>query len=108
MKRRTEAQISREVAELLRMFGFAVWSTEQGYRKERGGTRQTPGIPDLIVIGEGRLLFVEMKGPKGRLRRSQKVFRDECEANGIAWRMWRSVGEAKDWLTEIGVVEEAR
>lgn len=106
MTPRTEAQVSRDVVKLLRTFGFAVWSTEQGWRKERGGTRQTPGIPDLIVIGHDRLLFVEMKGPKGRLRDSQKVFRDECRANGVPWAMWRSVGECRDWLVAEGILEE--
>ncbi len=33
---------------------LAVYSVEQGYRKERGGTRQTPGIPHLIVCLTGK------------------------------------------------------
>lgn len=30
--------------------GFHVYDFSQGYRHERGGTRQTPGIPDLYLV----------------------------------------------------------
>jgi hypothetical protein len=91
----------------MRAIGFAVWSTEQGYRRDRGGTRQTPGIPDLIVIGHQRVLFVEVKTEKGKLRWSQEQFRDLCEANGVEWQLWRSVTDAWDWCVKHGFVEEA-
>ncbi len=67
-----EAQISREIIKFLRdTMGMAVWSTEQGFRKERGGTRISPGVPDLIVMGKGVWAFVEVKTPKGKMRESQ-------------------------------------
>ena len=102
-----ESAISREISDFLRTIGFAVYSTEQGYRKERGGTRQTPGIPDLILLGHGFTSFVEVKGPKGKLRPSQEAFRDECTANGVSWHCWRDVREAWDWAVELGIIEEA-
>ena len=102
---RKEASISRGITNLLKQVGFAVWSTEQGFRKERGGTRTTPGFPDLVAIGHGRIVFIEVKGPKGKLRESQELFRDECLANGGTWFMWRDEVEAFDWLADIGVIE---
>ena len=33
----TEAQISRQIVDFLRMVGWAVYDTGQGYRKEPGG-----------------------------------------------------------------------
>jgi len=101
-----EAKISREIQTFLRTLGFAVYSTEQGYRKDRGGTRQTPGIPDLIVIGHGRFLFAEVKAPGGKLRASQKEFCVECERNGVPWALWYDVRDTWDWCVAIGVVEE--
>lgn len=103
----SERQISREIVTFLRSIGFAVWSTEQGWRKERGGTRTTAGYPDLIVIGHGRLLFVEVKRPGGKLRPAQEAFRDECSANDVPWAMWTDVREAWDWCVEEGIIEEA-
>jgi len=103
----TEAQIQREIVKLLRTIGFAVWETSQGYRKDRGGTRNTPGVTDLIIIGHNRVLFVEVKDAKGKLRPSQQVFRDECVANGIPWALWRDVRDAWDWTVHEGIIREA-
>ena len=102
-----EAQISREIVKFLRTLGFAVYDTGQGYRKESGGTRITPGLADLIVIGHGLFTFVEVKTQKGKLRPSQEVFRDECIQNGVPWQLWRDVRDAWDWAVAHGIVEEA-
>ena len=102
-----ESQISREIVGFMRDLGFAVWSTEQGYRKERGGTRQTPGIPDLIVMGHGLFTFVEVKTPKGKLRDSQNDFAAECGRNHVTYLLWRDVRDAWDWCVTHGIVEEA-
>ncbi len=103
-----ESQISREIVDFLRGQGFAVWDTGQGFRKDTGGTRITPGLCDLIVMGtevNPFLLFVEVKTAKGRLRDSQAVFRDECATNGVAWELWRDVRDAFDWLVAKGIIE---
>ena len=106
----TEAQISREIQRFMKALGFAVYSTEQGYRHERGGTRTSAGIPDLIVLGHGFCLFVEVKRPGGKLRPSQAAFRDEVNdlkyTGDIDWGMWTDVREAWDWCVEQGIVEE--
>ena len=102
-----ESAISREIQALLKTLGFAVWSTEQGYRRERGGTRQTPGIPDLYVMGHGRAFWVEVKTPKGKLRDSQELFAHECGENGVEWYIFRSADEAWEWLVSEGFIEEA-
>jgi hypothetical protein len=102
-----ESAISREIVTFLRSLGFAVWSVEQGFRKERGGTRQTPGIPDLIVIGHGRVCFAEVKRPRAKLRPAQQDFRDECVVNGGEWELWRDVTDSFDWCVRVGVLEAA-
>jgi len=60
-----------------------------------------------VVIGRGRILFIEVKTRKGRLSDAQKVFRDECTQNGGEYLVFRSASEAWDWLVERHVVEEA-
>jgi len=103
----TERAIQREIRGFLRQLGFAVYETSQGYRREPGGTRTTAGLADLYVMGHGIALWVEVKAPKGKLRPSQEAFRTECEANGIAWYLWRDVMDAWAWCVAQDYIQEA-
>lgn len=40
-----ERDVERRVIALYTAAGCAVYKLSQGYRGERGGTRQTPGVP---------------------------------------------------------------
>lgn len=102
-----ESQISREIQRFLKMMGAAVYTTEQGYRKERGGTRTTAGIPDLIVFFPGVWTFAELKTAKGRLTPAQEGFREMCAFADAPWELWRSVEDAWNWCAKHGIVEEA-
>jgi hypothetical protein len=105
--RMKESQISREIQAFLRdTIGCAVYSTEQGYRKERGGTRTSPGIPDLIVIHPDAWTFAELKTPKGKLTVHQEGFRLVCEDAGVNWQLWRDVRDAWDWAVREGLILE--
>lgn len=42
-----EALIQRDGVAFLRTLGWQVYTLSQGYRKERGGTRQSAGLPDV-------------------------------------------------------------
>ena len=102
-----ESQISKEIKDFLKSLGMAVYSTEQGFRRDRGGTRQTPGIPNLLCFGHGFFFFVEVKTPKGKLRDSQVAFQKECDScdPAVSYLVWRDVRDAFDWLVEMGVIE---
>lgn len=99
--------MSRDVISFLRGIGGAVWSTEQGFRRERGGTRQTPGLPDLVVIFPTAWTFAELKAGKGKLSQSQEGFRDTAVAAGVPWQLWRSSQDAFDWCVSVGILELA-
>ena len=58
------------------------------------------GFADLIVISGGRVLFLEVKSPSGRLRKSQEVFRDTVCAQGFGWALVRSVDDALGALAD--------
>ena len=106
-KARGEAKVSLEIQKFLKTIGCAVYSTEQGFRRDKGGTRQTPGIPDLTVIGIGPELpffFCEVKGPKGKMRPSQIIFQAECERVGIPYLVAYDVREVFDFLVEKGAI----
>ena len=87
--------------------------TEAG---SRGARRQSilvgmgvhPGFADLIVISGGRVLFLEVKSPSGRLRKSQEVFRDTVCAQGFGWALIRSVDDALGALADNGFTSRVR
>ncbi|QCO55557.1 VRR-NUC domain-containing protein [Pseudorhodobacter turbinis] len=76
----------------------------------RGAKRQAilvgmgvhPGFADLLVISEGRVLFLEVKSAKGRLRPEQDVFRDTVLTQGFGWALVRSVDDALAALADNG------
>jgi hypothetical protein len=116
MRRGTpEADLQRAVVEVLRLAlprGAIVHHcanevTEPG---PRGARRQAilvgmgvhAGFADLIVMSEGRILFLEMKSLRGRLRPSQEAFRDTVLAQGFGWALVRSIDDALGALADHG------
>jgi hypothetical protein len=77
----------------------------------RGAKRQAvlvgmgvhPGFADLLVICDGRVLFLELKAPKGRLRPEQEAFRDAVLAQGFGWALVRSLDDALGALADSGL-----
>lgn len=102
MTRRPETVIRIAICKFLKQLGWAVWDMEQNRP-----TRQTAGFSDLVALGHGRVLFVEVKTAKGILSPAQTVFGAEVAANGGTFLVWRSVKDAWDWLAREGIIEEA-
>lgn len=118
MRRRgtPEADLQRSVVQALRLalprtaiiHHSANEVTELG---PRGSKRQAilagmgvhPGFADLVLLCEGRVLFFELKAPKGRLRPEQEVVRDAVLAQGHCWALVRSVDEALGALVAAGI-----
>ena len=102
--------MERDVVAFFRQIGCAVYKLSQGYRKERGGTRQTPGIPDLYVMHPdipGGSLWIEVKAERGKPSPAQLAFADECIACGVSYLLAKSVDEAWQYAVAIGLIEEA-
>ncbi|MCG6560735.1 VRR-NUC domain-containing protein [Ruegeria sp. 1NDH52C] len=60
------------------------------------------GFADLVVLCEGRVLFLELKSVKGRLSPAQVAFRDAVRAQGFGWAMVRSLDDALGTLADHG------
>ena len=60
------------------------------------------GFADLMVLSEGRVLFLELKSPKGRLSPAQQAFRDAVQAQGFAWALVWSLDDALGSLADHG------
>lgn len=110
-----EADLQRAVVQALRVVlphtaiihHCANEVTEAG---PRGAKRQAilvgmgvhAGFADLIVLSEGRVLFLELKSAKGRLSPSQVAFRDAVIAQGFGWALVRSLDDALGALADHG------
>lgn len=66
----TESQIQKQAIELLKLSGYLVFRLNSG--RARNNIRLCPpGTPDLLAVKEGRVLWIEMKKPGGKLRWEQ-------------------------------------
>ncbi len=108
---RPEADIQRQIVALLRaalprdaIVHHA--ANEVGFGGRHARTRQAiltgmgvhAGFSDLIIVSGGRILFLEVKSPRGRLSPAQRAFRDAVQAQGLAWALVRSPEDALDAL----------
>jgi hypothetical protein len=60
------------------------------------------GFADLMILCDGRVLFLELKSPKGRLRPTQEAFCDAVLAQGFGWALVRSLDDALEALANQG------
>ena len=108
---RPEADIQRQIVALLRAAlprGAIVHhaANEVGFGGRHAHIRQAiltgmgvhAGFSDLIIVSGGRMLFLEVKGPRGRLSPAQRAFREAVQAQGLAWALVRSPEDALDVL----------
>ena len=67
------------------------------------------GFPDLFGYrkSDGRIIFLEIKAAKGRLRPEQKAFLAKVQADGCIAGVARSVEEARAIIqSEIGTISK--
>lgn len=72
----------------------------------KGGTWQTPGIPDLYVfppVGRGLPFWHETKRPTGRQSAAQVKWQALCEARGVGCVVG-GVEQALAYLRRLGLV----
>lgn len=88
--RTPEKVVQAQIVKLLKQVGARVYvlGTRRG-KNDFQGTRQTPGLPDLIAFVPARhvvseLLVIEVKAERGRLSQDQKDFAGSC-VNANVW-----------------------
>lgn len=64
----------------------------------RDSRRSEPGFPDLVLAGDGGVLFAELKDSAGTLSRDQAAWKWRLLAAGCQWRLWRP----EHWPVIIG------
>jgi hypothetical protein len=101
--------VQRAVIRLYESVGCYVARTSPG---RKGGTFQTPGIPDLYVFpplqfvrfdGAGAPFWHETKRPGGKQRPGQVQFQGRCADRGVRYVLG-GLEEARRALIEIGLL----
>lgn len=124
MKKPTETDLVRQCLDLLSLRRVFHWRANAGGGLRVGsGGRMVPvmanpeGTPDIIAFVPSKtqllgnrgvhtavfVLAIECKSESGRLRDSQKAWRDNAESAGVRYLVVRDVRELESVLTELGV-----
>ena len=98
-ERISEKELSQHVVNLAKMLGWKVarWPTWRP-------TGTDAGVPDLIMVREGQVLFVELKAEKGKLTPAQEDWAYQIDgayhgsADAYPWRPWYYVWRPADWF----------
>ncbi len=98
----TGAQLMDAIVDLARLMGyraahFAPARTDKGWRTPC--RYDAKGWPDLVLVGRGGILYVEVKGDGDVLSMEQHDWLDALAEARAEWHVWTS----KDWLD--GTVE---
>mgnify|MGYP001446516152 CR=1 FL=1 len=88
----TETDIRRQVTDYLQLRQYFCFYVLQGLGAYKG-------IPDLIAVKNGRVLFIELKTPRGRQSDYQRKFQADLEAHGGEYILCRGI----DDLIERGI-----
>jgi hypothetical protein len=66
------------------------WKTKTFRRMPAHAMR---GVPDIIVVKDGKFIGIEVKQPKGRQSPEQTAFQQQCEAAGGQYFIARSLDD---------------
>lgn len=91
----SEADILRQVRQYLRLKGWSAYRIQQGMGAVRG-------MPDLIAIRAGRVVWIEVKSRTGRLSVHQEAFQAEIAAQGGEYLVVRRVEDIIAAVREEG------
>lgn len=99
-KKQSEKKLEKNIILNLKLHGFYVYKTASaGSCYDFNLQYNEAGMADLIVIGKGRVVFLEVKTLRGKQSIKQKVFQELCEKHGVKYAVVRGVKQA---LEEAG------
>ena len=97
MKRKTyeptETDIKRQVKDYLKLKGVFHYHNLQGLGCY-------PGLPDMCLHLKDRVVYLEIKTPKGKLSMAQQLFKWQCEVDGIQYWVVRSVEDLEEKIND--------
>lgn len=100
-----EKYIQRQILDWLKETGLLHWRQNSGvvFTGNRRILLGEEGLPDIVIIvpPSGRLLGLEVKSAKGKLRPCQKEFAERIRATGGFYRVVRTLSQAQDAVAEV-------
>lgn len=94
----TEAEVQNMIRLKLSSMGFVVFRANVGKFKMADGRWFDVGLPkgfsDLIAIKDGRICFIEVKAPGGKVSSEQRNFLDQMKHRGCIAGVAYNVDEA--------------
>lgn len=90
----TETDIMHQIRDFLKLHGWMVIRNHQTLGSH-------PGVPDLTAIRGGKVVWIEVKTPKGRLSKTQEKFLQELEDHGGWWIVARSVEDVEHLAGDV-------
>ncbi len=78
------------ICEYLALKGYFFWRQNTQPIFDKGKFRRMPkyakkGVPDIILLKNGSVIFLEVKRPGGKLSESQIEFKEGCEKNKVQY-----------------------
>lgn len=68
-----------------------------------------PGVPDIgVVLPGGKILWIEVKAPGGRLSEAQIAFRDHIMATGGLWCLAYDIDGVERALASYGIASRGK
>ena len=106
----SETEFQKHVIALSQGLGFVVahFRNVRVQRANGSVSYQTPvqadgaGFPDLVVAGHGRVVFVELKANKGRIRPEQEAWINMLREGGATVFVWKP----KQWSEIAELLEK--
>lgn len=107
-KPQLEKDIQSAICDYLQLKRYFFWrqNTAPTVQKNDSGWffRKMPkhsrrGVPDIIVIRKGTVIFLEVKRPGGKLSPDQEDFKDDCIRESVQYHVVTSI----DDVAKIGL-----
>ena len=89
----SERELQAAVEGLLDLRGWR-WFHDEDSRRNNGG------LPDLVAVRRGRVVFIELKTTRGRVRTEQRAWLEELWMGDVETYLFRP----RDW--HAGTIEE--
>lgn len=93
-----ESEIQSAICDYLALKGYFFWRCNNGGMFRDGRHFALPkyarrGVPDIILIQDGKFIGIEVKRATGYLSPDQKEFERECKEHGAVYFVARSIDD---------------
>jgi len=111
IKKPLEKDIQREICEYLSENNYFFWRSNNipvfgmnngGKKTFRSLPKFTPrGIPDIILLHDGKFIGFEVKRPGEKLKPDQIIFKNNCDNARVDYFEVHSIDEVKKALIQV-------